>query len=477
MRLPALVLTLILALPVAAQEPTRKPDPVRQGPRVIRPAEAGVGKMIPDVAFTDLAGKAGKLSDFKDAKLTVVAFTNTTCPICKKYAPSLARIEKEYAAKGVAFLFVNPTATDKPDAVRLRRAVRPRHRRHADRRVRRDRDHGGLRPRPGAHGASIAARSTTSTVSAIRSMHRERSTSRPALDAALAGKLPVVAATDAPGCALEPDAAKAPASGADVPRPDRADRADPLRGVPPQGRSRAVRARDVRGGRGPQGDDPQGGRHGARCRRGSPPAKERRSPRRSPTTARSHRGDKKDLLAWLAGDLQEGRPGRCASAAQLFAAAGSSASRTRFSASRSRSRSRPRASWLTSTDEVRDRFRRGPVGAGDSRSSRPPARSFTTCSCSRYRRARRIGENRGGFFAAYVPGNTHLIYPEGYAKKLPKGSTLVFQIHYTPNGKATTDQTRHRAGVRHGSAATRDPHGGARQHARSRFRPARTTTR
>jgi len=47
-----------------------------------------------------------------------------------------------------------------------------------------------------------------------------------------------------------------------------------------------------------------------------------------------------------------------------------------------------------------------------------------------------------GFFAIYVPGNSCLIYPEGFAKKLPKGCTLRFQIHYTPNGKATSDQTK-----------------------------------
>ena len=41
-----------------------------------------------------------------------------------------------------------------------------------------------------------------------------------------------------------------------------------------------------------------------------------------------------------------------------------------------------------------------------------------------------------------MPGNNSLSYPEGYAKKLPKGTNLVFQIHYTPNGKATTDQTK-----------------------------------
>lgn len=52
-----------------------------------------------------------------------------------------------------------------------------------------------------------------------------------------------------------------------------------------------------------------------------------------------------------------------------------------------------------------------------------------------------IDETRG-FFAAYVPGNSAAVFPEGFAKLLPKDSTLIFQLHYTPNGKATTDQTR-----------------------------------
>ncbi|MEP6753931.1 MAG: alkyl hydroperoxide reductase [Chthonomonadales bacterium] len=47
-----------------------------------------------------------------------------------------------------------------------------------------------------------------------------------------------------------------------------------------------------------------------------------------------------------------------------------------------------------------------------------------------------------GFFAAYVPGNGVLSYPDGFAKKLPKNCNLIFQIHYTPNGKATEDQVR-----------------------------------
>jgi hypothetical protein len=53
-----------------------------------------------------------------------------------------------------------------------------------------------------------------------------------------------------------------------------------------------------------------------------------------------------------------------------------------------------------------------------------------------------VGGETTGFFAAYVPGNNRLIYPPGYAKKLPKRAVLRFQIHYTPNGQAVTDQTR-----------------------------------
>jgi hypothetical protein len=34
------------------------------------------------------------------------------------------------------------------------------------------------------------------------------------------------------------------------------------------------------------------------------------------------------------------------------------------------------------------------------------------------------------------------IFPEGSAKKIPKGSTLIFQMHYTAAGKSTTDRTR-----------------------------------
>jgi hypothetical protein len=46
-----------------------------------------------------------------------------------------------------------------------------------------------------------------------------------------------------------------------------------------------------------------------------------------------------------------------------------------------------------------------------------------------------------GSIGGYVPGNGARIYQPGTATKLPAGSTLVFQMHYTTTGKATTDRT------------------------------------
>jgi peroxiredoxin len=47
-----------------------------------------------------------------------------------------------------------------------------------------------------------------------------------------------------------------------------------------------------------------------------------------------------------------------------------------------------------------------------------------------------------GFFAAGAPGSTYFTFPKGYAKKIPKGARLRFQMHYTPNGSAAEDQSK-----------------------------------
>ena len=44
-------------------------------------------------------------------------------------------------------------------------------------------------------------------------------------------------------------------------------------------------------------------------------------------------------------------------------------------------------------------------------------------------------------FAAYVPGDDPILYPAGTAKLLPKGGRLMFEVHYTPMGRAGTDRS------------------------------------
>lgn len=53
-----------------------------------------------------------------------------------------------------------------------------------------------------------------------------------------------------------------------------------------------------------------------------------------------------------------------------------------------------------------------------------------------------VGDGLGsGMLATYVPGDMPVVYPPGLAKKIPKGSRLLFEVHYTPNGVPVTDRS------------------------------------
>lgn len=47
-----------------------------------------------------------------------------------------------------------------------------------------------------------------------------------------------------------------------------------------------------------------------------------------------------------------------------------------------------------------------------------------------------------GLLSAYVPGQRQSALADGYAQRIPAGSKIVFQMHYTPTGKPETDITR-----------------------------------
>lgn len=54
---------------------------------------------------------------------------------------------------------------------------------------------------------------------------------------------------------------------------------------------------------------------------------------------------------------------------------------------------------------------------------------------------REFQDGISGFFASTVPGQAGITFPEGAGKLLPAGSWIKFQMHYTPNGTATTDRS------------------------------------
>ncbi|WP_206107735.1 redoxin domain-containing protein [Paludisphaera rhizosphaerae] len=48
----------------------------------------------------------------------------------------------------------------------------------------------------------------------------------------------------------------------------------------------------------------------------------------------------------------------------------------------------------------------------------------------------------GAHLCGYAPGDMPSVYAQGTAKKIPAGSDLLFEIHYTPNGKLREDRSK-----------------------------------
>ncbi len=426
----------------------------REGPKVRKAAECGVGRLVRDLSFTDLTGHSGKLSDFKSSRALVIALTSTSCPLTKKYAPSLAHLEKEFAGRGVSFLFVNPTATDSPAdimAVLKDNGIASRY----------------VHDKEGRLTAALGAQTTTEVfvLDAARTLvfrgavddqyglgyalEAPRATFlKDALTALLAGRAPAVAATDAPGCALELEKSeRAPAT--DVTYHNRISR------LVQNNCLECHRASGVAPFSLETYDDVKA--HAGMIRKqvgrdAMPPWFAAPAPESAHSPWANDRSlsplDKADLLAWLASDKPLGDPAD-APLPRVF----------------------PNGWKIGAPDLIVQLPRAVPIKAAgvmpyqtltvettltadkwvQAYEVQPTAREVVHHVIIRVREpgARARGKARGdgadereGFFAAYVPGNDHAVFPEGFGKKLPAGATVSFQIHYTPNGKATSDQMK-----------------------------------
>lgn len=67
---------------------------------------------------------------------------------------------------------------------------------------------------------------------------------------------------------------------------------------------------------------------------------------------------------------------------------------------------------------------------------------FTASMLKNPEERREAHETTSDLLLVYAPGSAAERFPDGMAKFIPAGSDLVFQMHYTTNGKAASDQTR-----------------------------------
>jgi len=75
-------------------------------------AEPIVGRTIADFTLNDYLGAKRSLAEFSDAKAVVVVFLGTECPLAKLYGARLAELDKKYAGQGVQFVGVNANQQD-----------------------------------------------------------------------------------------------------------------------------------------------------------------------------------------------------------------------------------------------------------------------------------------------------------------------------------------------------------------------------
>jgi mono/diheme cytochrome c family protein/thiol-disulfide isomerase/thioredoxin len=430
-----------------AQESQPASTAVRTGPRVIDAAAHLVGRRIADVAFTDLDGKSGRLSDYRDRALLVVCMTATDCPIANKYAPRLVELEAKYRDKKVEFLLVNPQAHETDEDMRAsvaRFGIAARYAHDSE----------------GQVAAALEATSTTEvfvldptrtlvyrgavddqyglgyTIPEVRQPLLTH-----AIDALLVGMRPPVAATTAPGCELALDEAELSATTGDVTwhnrisrivqdncqvchRPNAAGPFELLTYEDAKDHAKTIRREVERLAMPPWfADGPRG---------------------QWSNDTRLTDEDRRDLLAWIAAGSPEGDPKDAPLPRQWtdgwqikpdaiyhaehpieVAAQGAMPYQEVFVRL-----NLPEDKWIGAIEILNDHpevmhhilaFRVFPPGH--------PLEELQLLNTTGAR----------GCYAWAVPGWTATRYPPDTAKLLPAGVDILLQIHYTPNGVAVKD--------------------------------------
>jgi peroxiredoxin/mono/diheme cytochrome c family protein len=442
---------------------TSIPAPLTEALQTLPGAPLGVGKRLADLSVRTLDGKQRALAPGAKSRALVVAVTSSSCPLSGKYAPVLARLEAAYREKGVEFAFVAPVSTDSPASLREM--------------VRQQGWRGPVVADPkGEVSAVLGVRSTTEVFvyDAARTLvyrggiddqyglgySRAKPQTEPlkaALDAVLADRRPDVVATSAPGCVVE------------LPKSAKASSAKTAPVTYHRQISRLIQQHCQEchhtGGLGPFSLEKyedvvsHAGMIRKQVERGvMPPWFAAPAHDQSWANDRSiPEADRQELLTWLAGDRPVGDPKETPLPRAFHPEWNIGKPDVVFQA--------PKAiaipaegvmeyqNVLVDTGIAEDRWVTGMEIQPSAPAVVHHVLVFVHAKGERKGRRDDSGDERAGFFAAYVPGNSFQTFPPGFAKLLRGNSSLRFQIHYTPNGKATQDQIR--IGLRFQEAAPR----------------------
>jgi len=472
------MLTLLLTAVIAAQDapPLERVARVLSAPNA---RQAGIGLRPVDAIGVDLEGAPRSWTIALGEAGGVVALTSLTCPLCQRLAPELARLEERARAAGFGFIHVAATGLDsvadlEAHAARFGLASEV------------------LCDTTGAIAAAFDARTTTEVFvldrkgtlcyrGAVNDQYGLGSALdapqnrflEDALRALLRGEAVEVSATTAPGCLLErtPEAA----AGERAPLDDGANNAGAIgpASFGPASFGPVDYARDIarlmqrscvechrEGGIAPFALDSyddvarRANMLAAVMDDGSMPPWFARAPAHGASPWANDRSlganDRARFAAWIA----QGKPRGDEAFLPLPRAFGRSDGWQLGTPDAIYTL--PRPFRVPAEGTVDYQYFTVPTGLTEDRwvtalEVRPGARSVVhhvlvyalpkeAFKNGRLERWDLVDERRG-FFAAWAPGSEPVVYPAGHARELAAGTGLLFELHYTPNGRAAVDQS------------------------------------
>jgi len=427
----------------------------REAARAVDHREYRVGELLPDVAFETIDGTSHSLSAYAGGTPLVIAIRDVNCPLCKRYGPRLAAIEKEYEGT-IRFLYINASEIDSIDEMRAE-----------------VRDYGlqgaYVKDAGGSFARLLRAERTTDVflLDRARTLRYRGAVDdqygigyqnaepahtylKDAIEAVLADQPVAVRATSAPGCVLSFENGGS----------DAEERVDAI--TYHSRISRIIQSncqschRD--GGPAPFALETY---EQAKARRSTiafaieagvmPPwhADAENSHAFENDRSLSDR-DRAALLAWIENGVPEGDPKDAAAPIrwtsewqigepdaiveinETYRVPAEGAVDYKYT-------------WVK-TDFAEDKW----ITAMEIRPTHPEVVHHVLVFIEeppqegepRESVRRRWQGGVQGYFAGLVPGQATTVYPEGMAKRLPAGAWLKFQIHYTPNGEACEDRTQ-----------------------------------